>query len=199
MKRKGTYYLISVVTLCILLTVGCKNKEGITNKIEPTISNTENVQPTDMPNDSMKIKDEVDKEDNSSPTIKVIDNKEISIYSINSETIEKEAVTALVSTNQEITPQLIVDLVVDAMADEAYMIGIDSVTTSDDKVIVSFLADQPPVKNVGSSAEGEILDAIAQSLLDNLMDYNKVIFRIMNEAYITGHFEFDLNYIYMER
>ena len=53
--------------------------------------------------------------------------------------------------------------------------------------------------NVSKEVETSILDAIAQSLLDNLTDYNKVIFRIMGDSYQTDNFSFDLNHIYMEK
>lgn len=124
--------------------------------------------------------------------------KELSLYTIDGQTAEKVALTAVVSANREITPEFIVEKVVDSMADETFMIGIDSVSTQDDAIIVSFLENQPPVVNVGSSVEGEILDAIAQSLLDNLKEYSKVIYRVMGNAYSSGHFSFDLNHVYME-
>jgi hypothetical protein len=92
-----------------------------------------------------------------------------------------------------------VEKVVESMADETFMIGIDDVDEEGDAIIVSFLDNQPPVMNVGSSVEGEILDAIAQSLLDNLEgEYEKVIFRVMGKAYSSGHFEFGINQVYME-
>lgn len=195
MKRKSNYYLITVIALCILLMIGCKNNVNKDETVEPTGTNVENV--TSMPNNPDSNIGNIYKDITITP--QVVDTKEIFIYSIDADTVEKEAVTALVPSDSEITPKLIVDMVVDAMADESFMIGIDTVTTEGDKVIVSFKDDQPPVINVGSSAEGEILDAIAQSLLDNLKDYNKVVFRIMGEAYSTGHFLFDLNHIYMEK
>lgn len=191
MKRKCKKYLVMVLMLCTVLLFGCDNKgkdsdskEEISEKVENELGISE---------DSPKV--------SGGPvlTLPVAETKEIFIYAIDSDTIEKQAVTALVPSDSEITPELIVDMVVDAMADESILIGIDSVITKDDTVIVSFKDNQPPVVNVGASAEGEILDAFAQSLLDNLTDYNKVVFQIMGKAYVTGHFEFDLNYVYMEK
>lgn len=189
MNKKRTY-LLTVGVMCIMLMVGC-NKDS-NNNANPTPSN----KITEVASVTPEVKSN---KISAEPTLPLTETKDISIYSINSETIEKEAVTALVPADTEITPEFIVNTVVDSMADESFMIGIDSVTTNNDVVIVSFLDDQPPVVNVGAGAEGEILDAIAQSLLDNLPDYNKVIFQIKGEAYVTGHYQFEKDHVYMEK
>lgn len=200
MKNKCNFYLLTTLTLCIFLLSGCKNKistdnGGNTNKNSVTQGVAE-VTPGLFEGDNFK---EDDKNLIPTPNVTLMDTKEISIYSMNANSTQKEAITALVPASTEINPNLIVDMVADAMADASFVIGIDSVTTKDDTVIVSFLDDQPPVVNVSKEVEGSILDAIAQSLLDNLIDYNKVNFRIMDESYQTNNYSFDLNYIYMEK
>lgn len=124
---------------------------------------------------------------------------EIPIYTINQNTQEVESVVALIPENSELTPELIVDLVVDSFADRLITVGIDKVTTEGDTVIVSFLSDQAPLINVGSGVETTILDAIAQSLVDNLKEeYPKVIFRAEGKKYSSGHYLFGLNEIYLD-
>ena len=133
--------------------------------------------------------------------IEPVATKEISIYTLNETTLEVEVVEALVPEESEITPDLIVDMVVDSLADRLVMVGIDEVTTKDDTVIVSFLSDVAPSANVGSGPEGTILDCLAQSLVDNLVnypDYPKVIFRLEGQAYASGHFEFGINEVYLD-
>jgi hypothetical protein len=179
--------LLAFVFLCMIFVCACSNKvDKDGNKGGGSITETPSVLTT--PTTGIE------------PTIEELNEfRELSIYTIDSETAEKIALTAVVSADREITPQLIVDKVVESMADQAFMIGIDSVTTQDDAIIVSFLDNQPPVMNVGSSVEGEILDAIAQSLLDNLEgEYHKVIYRVMGEAYVSGHFAFDIDHVYLE-
>ena len=119
------------------------------------------------------------------------------IYVVNNST-GLDPVTALVPADSEITPQLIVDTVVESMADQSLVVGIESVTTQDDVVIISFYSDQPPLSNVGSGLENAILDALAQSLTDNLDDYNKIIYRVEGNAYKSGHIELDIDEIYFE-
>lgn len=181
MKNKKLVGLVSVVFLCMVYVWGCSGPNNLEQKQEPSQTVIPTI--TQIP---------------ATPEIQ-INEKELSIYSISAETAEKISVIAMIPSDTEITPELIVDKVVESMEDESFTVGIDSVTTNEDMVIVSFTGDQPPVKNVGSSVEAEILDAIAQSLLDNLSDtYNKVVFRVMDGPYMSGHFEFDINHVYME-
>jgi len=124
---------------------------------------------------------------------------EVPIYTINQNTQEVESVVALVPENSELTPELIVDLVIDSFDERLITVGVDKVTTDKDTVIVSFLNDYAPLINVGSGVETTILDAIAQSLVDNLKDeYPKVIFRVEGKEYSSGHYLFGLNEVYLD-
>jgi len=106
------------------------------------------------------------------------------------------AVTVLMS---EVTIDSIVEEVVSAMKDEAFFIGINDVFLQGDMVVVDFRADTAPVIDVGSSVEGTILDAIGQSILDNLSECAGVIFRIEGGPYETGHFEMGIDEVYIRR
>jgi uncharacterized protein YceK len=139
-----------------------------------------------------------DKEEPTPTIIQPVENTELTVYIVNSDA-ELENVTALIPKDTQITPQLIVDTVKDSMADNSLNLGIESVEAKDDAVIVSFYANQPPVTNVGASYEVAILDAIAQSLVDNLTDYNKVIYRIEGKAYEGGHVELGIDEVYLEK
>lgn len=185
MNVKKRTRLLAFVLICMIYVSACRNR---------AIVNEPNTEVTGIPTKAV-ITTTVPE-----PTIQEFHElKELSIYSIDGQTAEKVILTAVVSSESDITPQLIVEKVVESMADETFMIGIDSVTCVEDAVIVSFLDNQPPVINVGSSVESEILDAIAQSLLDNLEGkYHKVIYQVMGKAYTSGHYRFDLNQVYLE-
>jgi cytoskeletal protein RodZ len=137
-----------------------------------------------------------------SPTpslIAPVANIDLPIYTINGDTGEVEATTALIPKGSEITPGLIVEQVVESMADRSLKVGIEDVTTKNDTVIVSFYHNQAPLNNeVGAEYETSILDAIAQSLTENLKDYKKVIYRVEGKAYVSGHLEFGINEVYFE-
>lgn len=119
-------------------------------------------------------------------------NTALSIYTINIDG-EVEPITALVSKDTEITPEIIVDKVIESLADQSIEIGVKSVTIEKNKIIVNFDPDKSPDKNMGSYYEGAILNAIAQSLIDNLSQYNGVIFRINDGAYATGAYEYGID------
>lgn len=137
-------------------------------------------------------------DDKPTPTaIQPLNNIELLIYTVNSNS-ELDPVTALVPADTKITPQLIVETVVDSMADRSLVIGIESVTTKDDAVIISFFKDQPPLTNVGAGLEIAILDALAQSITENLDEFNKIIYRVEGGPYASGHIELGLDEVYFE-
>jgi hypothetical protein len=187
MSVKKNKRLFAFVFLCMIYVSGCSNEADESKKLAASTITT-------VPTTTTALITEIE------PTIAELGELiELSLYTIDSTTAEKVAMTAMVSGDNEITPTFIVDKVVESMADQTFMIGIDDVYIEGDAIIVSFLDNQPPVINVGSSVEGEILDAIAQSLLDNLEgQYQKVIYRVMGKAYSSGHFSFGINQVYME-
>jgi len=135
------------------------------------------------------------------PTPSVIQptkNIDLPLYTVNVDSGDIEAVVALVPADTKITPELVVEKVVESMADRSIKVGIESVTTKGDTVIVSFYKDMAPLSEIGSGYEAAILDAIAQSLVDALNDYNKVIFRAEGKAYVGSHIELGINEVYLE-
>jgi len=123
---------------------------------------------------------------------------DLQIYTVNGATAEIEPVTALIPQDASITAELIVNTVVESLADQSIIVQIDSVTTENDKVIVSFKKDKAPYSDMGSGYEAAILDAIAQSLIDNLKEYKKVIYRVENKPYVSGAFEYGIDEPHLE-
>lgn len=214
MKNKNIKGFLSVMILALALSVTACAKSNTKKDDGQTVSDTQDILSDDSmdsqeSNDSDKkmIQDTVVNPDDSGNTgagtkeesVEPAATKEISIYTLNESNLEVEMVSALVPQDSEITPRLIVDLVADSLADRLITVGIDEVTTKDDAVIVSFKSDQPPLSNVGIGLEDTILNAFAQSLVDNLKDkYPKVIFRKEGQAYTSGHLEFGINEVYLD-
>lgn len=178
MKFKNLIYVMLCICVAFLMS-GCNG--GGQGKLTPTPTPTVVPTPTGAAHNI---------------TIAPPENMEVTIYSISSNTLEKKAISVLMS---EVTAKSIVDEVVSAMKDEAFFVGINDVIPQGDTVIVDFKSTTPPVTDVGASVEGTILDVIAQSIIDNLSQYSKVIFRIEGMAYQTGHIEMGYDEIYMER
>lgn len=119
--------------------------------------------------------------------------KILPIYCLQEETLEREPVAAIIPEDAKIDGEFVVKTVVDTFAERSFSIGIDSVSSEEDTVIISFKKDKPPVKDVGSGLESGILDSISMSVLDNVKSCQKVVFRIEGEAYKTGHMLFEID------
>jgi hypothetical protein len=200
MERSNKRLILILLLVSIFLLTGCdkfnfnifnasKDEPGVTVTIEPDNAVSKDGVTKDHPTDSAKSV-----QGDLTPT--TIADIELTIYSI-SEQGELEPVTALVTEDSTIVPELIVEKVVESLADQSITIGIDSVTSEDDKVIVSFKKDQAPYTNMGSEYEANILNAFAQSLIDNITSVKQVIFRVEGKAYSGGSFEYKLNQSYM--
>ena len=213
MKLNKKRLIIGAILLFMFIFVGCNKfrvdtyKENTNITDEPTnLLAEDNGQNEDIDvsnNGNLGDTKEVETESelSISPTDEVVQpvsNVELMIYVVNGDG-DLEARTALVSKDIDITPEIVVDTVVESMADNSIMVGIEEVISEDDTIIVSFYSDKAPLTNVGSGIEIGILNAIAQSLLDNLDDYNKIIYRAEGEVYSSGHIELAIDEVYMER
>lgn len=226
MKRANRKFILIIAILSVFLFVGCsKFNFDIFNGSEEEKEKTSQV--TDVPDneaeDSVetgeddKASEETDdtelnvnvtsdsspedNSDNSTPTPSAIQpsaNIELPIFNVNADG-EIQPVTALVQEDSKITPELIVETVVESLADQSIIIGIKDVTGQDDAIIVNFDKDKTPYNNMGSGYEASILDAIAQSLIDNLDDYNKVIYHVNDGPYVSGVYEYELYEPHFER
>lgn len=124
-------------------------------------------------------------------------NKEISIYSIDDDSLESVEETVNVPAEEELTAKIIVDKVVEAFGEHDIEIGIYSVTQKDDNVYISFTKDKAPSATVGSSVEGTILDSMAKSVLDNVESCNNIIYRMEDDPYASGHIELEYDEVYL--
>lgn len=203
-KLKQLSFMVSMIA--ILSITACSNKDSNTDLESQIQDSTEVLESNDKMESSNRV-ESVDSEKTTEITSSEVNNpdviapvkqKEVNIYSMDETSLDVVAAVGLVSEETVLTADIIVDMVVESFSDRLVSIGIDSVTTENDTVIVSFKKDQAPLYNSGSTLEGTILDAIAQSLVDNLKDYPKVIFRVEGNAYASGHFEFAMNEIYLD-
>lgn len=184
-KKTGISFLLLV--FCLAVLTACGNRE--------TTESNVNVNPTETP----QATEEPVKTEEPEATKKPEDNKEekeIIIYSINDDSLESEQMKVKVS--DEITPEVIVSLVVEAFSEHSLDIGIDYVKQEDSNVIVSFLYDKAPLSQVGTDVEETILNSIADSLIDNVPNCKGVIFRAEGDAYESGHYAFGKDELYVK-
>jgi hypothetical protein len=212
MERNNKKIILIIMLMGVFLLTGCDKfhfgtfnaSDGEKSNREITLTPEDSLDDpiTDTETDATIKSDKVEgTTENATPTpstIQPIANNDLPVYNVNVDTGDIEPVTALVPKDSEITPELIVQTVIESMADHSIVVGIDSVTTLNDTVIVSFTKDQAPFSDLGAGYEAAILDAIAQSLTDNLENYNKIIYRVEGKAYVSGHIETDIDEVYFE-
>jgi len=188
MKKKNMFYIMLCLCVALFFSACAEEKEQTPSAtLSPGVTALANtVTPTTVPQ-----KD--------TPTIAPLENLEITIYTLNSDTLEKEAVTVLVTVEDELTPELIVEQVVDALEDEGFYLGINNIIPENNSVRIDFKSDAAPVIDVGASVEGSIIDILAQSILDNLPQYKKIYISIEGGPYHSGHLEFELDEVYLGR
>lgn len=220
MKRFNKKFILIILLSGIFLMTGCDkinfgtfdasdgettsditlqpNKEK-DNGIKKDGTNTSDTDKTGNEQTTTTSGDSSSSEASASPTpaIQPTANMDLSVYTVDAESGDIKLVTALIPEGSEITPLLIVETVLESMEDQSIFVGIKDVTTKGDSVIVNFDKDKTPYKNMGSGYEAAILDAIAQSLIDNLDNYSKVIYRVDGKSYESGVFELGIDEVYL--
>lgn len=181
---KNKIKILMLFLSMFLLLGGCKKHDNIEENL---------IKPDD------NYDEQINNKDDEASEVEPVQSKELPIYTIDIDSGDTVLVVSLISSEEEVTPELIIDKVIDAMEDISLLVGIYNIEEENDTIIVSFKSDMAPVENVGSGTEVAILDAIAQSLMENLDNYNKVIYRIEDEAYSTGHMELDFDEIYLSK
>ena len=214
MKHSNKIFILIITLIGIFMLTGCSkirlntfdssNDQSGSNNVKQQVKSPEDIdEPETVADETNSDIDDNNQNEaskvNTLADIQPVANTEIMIYTINAETAEIEAVTALIPEGHVINPETIVDTVIESMADKSLMVGVESVTTKNDSIIVSFDSKLLPSANVGAGVEVAILDAIAQSLIDNLTNYEKVIYRIEGNAYASGHIELELDEVYFRR
>ncbi len=204
MERFNKRIILIILLIGIFLLTGCSKLKNVFDASKEDDTKTVTVVPDKNTGETTANNKKNNSQDNnaSMPTkaAEALAVTELPIYTVGSEG-ELEPVTALVQDGSTITPELIVDKVIEALSDESIDLVKDSVSTQKDKVIVSFKKDKAPYSDTTSEEmEGNILNAFAQSLIDNLKDsgYNKVIFRIEGKAYTSDAFELGIDEPYMQ-
>lgn len=184
MRKKIGIILICILVLCAL--AACKKPSG-DDEPKPTATPV-SVTLTPMPTgEDIPL------------TVAPSKTTELPIYTLSGDLTELTTVTALLTENEEITEQIVVDAVVEALADSMFYVNVNQVSRKNDIVVVDFDAMTPPVSQVGASIEGLILDAFGQSILDNISDCKGISFTVDGGDYASGHFEFGTDDIYMRR
>ena len=114
----------------------------------------------------------------------------VSIYSINSDSMTLIPVSVK-KESQKPSSSYVARLVLENLNEDD--IELTDVIQKDTKVIVSFSSEGKPLKGCGAKMETLILEAFANSLLENC---KKVIFRCDGKEYKSSQYSFGKNEVY---
>ena len=96
-------------------------------------------------------------------------------------------VVASVQDDTDITPEFVMQLVIEGLSDNGFVVEYNSATIYGDNVVIDLNGATPPVVGVDEKVEKVMLEAIAFSMLDNIKDCNGVIFHVDGKAYISDN------------
>ncbi len=105
--------------------------------------------------------------------------------------------SSLISESTQITPELVLSYFIDSLEDESIILELDEVKVDESVCIISFTRTINDIAALGKDFESAVLDAAAQSVLDNFDDIDGVSFRIEGEAYATANYSIKPDSIYM--
>ena len=196
------------ILVCALVLSGCSNnidnhgkKDNIENSGITAEISKDNTQDKDTDNNERKTN-----ENEEEPVSQMMQGeilppqmKELPMYTVDGSTYEVKATVQMIPVDNEVTAELIVQLVIDDLADNSYTLGLEGVKEENGLIIVNFSEDLPPVNGVNKETEVATLDAIAQSLIDNLPECKGVIYQVNGKEYISDNFIFADDYIYLGR
>ena len=195
MQKKNIIYAMLCLFVAFAIS-GCGKTEAVTPIVTPTPTFPV-TRVTTAP--TQTIIPPIETPASNEPSIAPLETVELTIYTLNSDTLEKEAITVLVMVEDELTAELIAEQVAEAMEEEGFYLGINGIIPEEESVRIDFKSDAAPVIDVGASVEGSIIDVLAQSILDNLPQYKKIYISIEGGPYHSGHLEFELDDVYLGR
>lgn len=117
----------------------------------------------------------------------------LTIYSIDSDSMSLIPVV-IKKQKETYTAEYITYLVTQNLEDED--VKIDHVEQQKDTVIVAFSSKGKPIKGCSKKMETLILNCFASSLLDNVANCEKIIYRCEDKAYKSENRTFKRNQIY---
>ncbi len=120
------------------------------------------------------------------------------IYSVDATSESVVNQTIMLDESTEVTPELIIDYITEALKDESVKLSFTGIEYSNGRCIVDFDDSIVSIAESSADLEDAVLDAIAQSVLDNVKGCMEIVYRINGQKYSTANRVFDLDYVYMD-
>lgn len=172
--------ILTVVFLCC----GCTEKSS-ESKAEPSRS-------------AQEIKQQLIDDNNAVKEATVDDYISVQYYTVDVTTNSLSTEEMLIDPKTKVDCQMICNVVFDALEDQSVFIDFLDVSMADGIALVNISGDFTDENDLTEETESSVLDAISQSLLDNVADCTGVSFLTDGEPYASQYRSFDENYVYME-
>lgn len=192
-KSVITAFVVFVFLLC---ACSCGRQSGVTiipnNEVKPD-TGTEPMNSTPVPTAAPE---------EPTPTVIPVKPKELvplAYYSLNGTTYEKELNKAMVSGKTDATPDFVLSLFVSSLEEIDIDVSLNATKAEGDTFFIDVQGTSGYLNGADEELETAILDAAAQSILDNFSECAKIVFLIDDGAYKSGNFDFTIDHVYMER
>lgn len=172
------------LTLFVICLCGCSGSQREEKK-QPSRSAAE-------------IKQQLIDDNNAVGDATVDDFASVQYYTVNVTNNSLATEEMLVDPEMEVHCEMICDVVLDALEDQSVFIEFVGVSMDGGTAVVNFSGDFTDENDLTEDTETCVLDAIAQSLLDNVADCSGVSFLTDGESYSSQYRSFEDGYVYME-
>lgn len=191
----GVKNRLAVVLVFVLLAVmlsGCRQKRPF--QLQPSLKH--GVQAVD--NNPTDDPDDVDITGTPVITGESYNLIMVRFYSVDASNASVRNATVMERDDVAITPERILGYLIDSLEDESVTLGFNSVSVNNGQVIIDFDDTIKKISKTSTDLELAVLDAAAQSILDNVEGCQSIIFHINDGAYKTDNLSFGYNDSYMD-
>lgn len=122
----------------------------------------------------------------------------VRFYSVNASNATVRNSTVMEREDLVITPELILGYLIDSLEDESVTLSYNSVTMENGGVVIDFDDSIRRIAKSSAELENAVLDAAAQSILDNVEGCVSITYHINGGAYTTDNISFGYYDTYMD-
>lgn len=122
--------------------------------------------------------------------------KSIQVYTIDEDSLESTSETVYLMGGEKLNAKNIMKEVINLFAMHGITIHLDTITKKENTIYISFQKDAAPVCGVSETVEEIILESIAKSLVDNLDNYEQVVFLVEGDAYKSDNMQMEKDEVF---
>lgn len=191
--KKIIKVLLSACLLLMFFTCACGTSNGTVTVIPSTPVPTAPIAVTEAPTASEAVPEPTEE------PVRPMELKPVVYYSLNADTFEIEVQKAVVSGSTGVTPEYVLSLISGSMEEIGIEVEYNSAEFMNAAIYIDFNGSSTFLSGVDKMIETNILDASAQSILDNFPGCSNIVFSIDGGPYVTENYSMADDFVYMER